>query len=646
LDRADHSLVLGTAGHIDHGKTALVRALTGVDCDRLPEEKARGITIELGFAPLDLEGGARISVVDVPGHEGLVRTMVSGASGIDLLLLVVAADEGVMPQTREHLAICELLGLTRGVVALTKRDLVDAEMAELAEQEVRQLLAPTPLSGLPIVQVSARSGEGLPALRAALATLLADAPARTPRQGPPRLAIDRAFEMRGFGPVATGTLIGAALAVGDVLEVYPAGQQGRVRGLESHGARRERVEPGVRCAVNLQGVALEALARGRVLAPPDALAPSHAFDATLHWLEVAPPLEEGTSVLLLCGTAERRARVSPIGSPRIEPGGSGFARIHVEGDPLALLPGDRFILRGFARTAMGGATLGGGSVLDVAPPHRRRSDPGLLRDLEALVARRAGTDVAVRIRRAGLAGIRRETLARETGLAGPELDAALAALVARGEIARTPGGICIAAPAFSDLEARLCAALDAYHRAEPLRLGQPTGALRGALPANVARELADLAIERLAARGELVALADHARRPAHRPTLQTAEGAVALRLCTAIAGAGLEPPSLRDLAASQALEPARLRDLLAHLEREGRLVRAPGDLWFDAAAIERLRERIRAHFRDHATLDTPSYKALIGTPRRTAVPLMELFDAEKLTARRGEVRILRTRREA
>ncbi len=645
MDRVERSLVLGTAGHIDHGKTSLVLALTGVDCDRLPEEKARGITIELGFAPLDLEGHPRVSLVDVPGHEGLVRTMVSGASGIDLLLLVVAADEGVMPQTREHLAICLLLGLTRGVVALTKRDLVDAEMAELAEQEVRQLLAPTPLAALPIVRVSTRSGEGLPELRAALAAEIAAAPARTPRHGPPRLAIDRAFEMRGFGSVATGTLVGAALCVGDMLEVYPIGLQGRVRGLESHGARRERVEPGVRCAVNLQGVALEPLARGRVLAPPGALAPSHAFDVALTWLEVAPPLGEMTSVELLTGTAERRARLGPIGKGAIAAGSSGFARIHVEGDPLALLPGDRFIVRGFARTAMGGATLGGGSVLDVAPPQRRRSDPALLRDLEALVSRRAEADLAVRIRRAGLAGISREALARETGHAGAALDSALAALLAAGEIAQTTGGICVAATALRDLEKRLCAALDAYHRAEPLRPGQPTGALRGALPENVARELADLAIERLAARGEIVVLAEHARRPAHRPALQTAEGVVAARLCTALAAAALEPPSLRDLAASQGLEPARLRDLLAHLEREGRLVRTPGDLWFDAAAIESLRERIRAHFRTHAALDTPSYKALIGTPRRTAVPLMELFDAEKLTARRGEVRILRTRRD-
>ncbi|HVN36749.1 MAG TPA: selenocysteine-specific translation elongation factor [Myxococcota bacterium] len=632
-------LVLGTAGHIDHGKTALVRALTGVDCDRLPEEKARGITIELGFAPLDL-GGVRVSVVDVPGHEGLVRTMVSGATGIDLVLLVVAADEGAMPQTREHLAICELLGLSRGVVALTKCDLVETEMAELAAEEVRALLAPTPLSALPIVRVSARTGEGLDDLRNALAAEISAAPARTPRDGPPRLAIDRAFEVRGFGPVATGTLIGSALAVGDLLELHPSGLRGRVRGLESHGVRRERAEPGARTAVNVQGIPLDALARGCLLAPPGALAPTVVLDVELRWLGEAP-LEELASVELLSGTAERRARIGPIGAP-IPVGGSGLARIHVDGDPLVLLPGDRFIVRGFARGAQSGATQGGGRVLDVAPPRRRRSDPALAAELESLRRGDAAGGLCVRILRAGLAGIAREELARATGLLPASLERELAALAAKGMIACAPGGLCVAEAALRDLESRLCAALDAFHEAEPLRPGMPTAALRGALPANAPRELAELALARLAAQVELVQEGEHARRPAHRAALSDAQQRIAATLCAELAAAALEPPSLRDLAAKTGAAPQPLVDLLAHLEREGRVVRAPGDLWFDAGAIESLRARIREHFVREPTLDTARYKALIGTSRRSAVPLMELFDLERLTARRGDVRVLRT----
>jgi selenocysteine-specific elongation factor len=632
-------LVLGTAGHIDHGKTALVRALTGVDTDRLPEEKSRGITIDLGFAPLELPDGTRLSVVDVPGHEGLVRTMVAGANGIDLLLLVVAADEGVMPQTREHLAICELLGLTRAVVALTKTDLVDGEMAELAAEEVALLLEETPLGGAPVVPVSSQTGEGLDRLREALARMAAEAPPRTPRQGPPRLAIDRAFEMRGFGGVVTGTLIGGPLDVGDTLELYPEGKRGRVRGLQSHGVARERCEPGVRCAVNLQGLSLSELSRGRVLAPPGSLAPTRTLDVLLLWLPVAPSAEEPVAVSFLAGTCERRARAAPIGRERLAPGSQGFARIHIDGDPVALLPGDRFILRGFARTEMGGATLGGGLVLDVAPPHRRRSDPALLRDLEALALRDPRLDLRVRVERAGYAGCERGVLARETGCSGDELDAAIAA--AGEQLLATRGGRYVASDAVAALERELLAALAAYHEAEPLRPGMPTGTLRGRLPGNVPAEVCELAIERLAAAGAIAIAADHVRATDHAVALDPESEVRVARILELLKATGLEAPSLRDLAAAVGSPPQALRDLLAHLERQGRLVRAPGDLWFEASAVEALRQRMREHFAQHDTLDTQTYKSLIGTTRRTAVPLMELLDSERFTQRRGEVRILR-----
>jgi selenocysteine-specific elongation factor len=641
LDPAEQRLVLGTAGHIDHGKTALIRALTGVDTDRLPEEKARGITIDLGFAPLDLEGGVRLGVVDVPGHERLVRTMVAGATGIDLLLLVVAADEGVMPQTREHVAICDLLGITRGVVALTKTDVAEEGLAELAAEEVASLLAETGLAGAEIVPVSAQTGEGLDALREALGRLAAGATPHTTRSGPPRLAIDRSFEVRGFGPVATGTLVGGSLHVGEMLQVHPDGPTGRLRGIQSHGVAAKRADPGVRCAVNLQGIPLAALTRGSVIAAPDALAPVYTLDAALHWLDVSPQSEGPTAVAFLTGTAERRARVAPIGAAHLTPGEPGFARIHVEGEAVAVLPGDRFVLRGFARTAMGGSTLGGGTVLDVAPPHRRRSDPALRRDLEALARRDPIADLRVRVERSGLGAVARDALRRETGLDMASFDAALASLVETGEICMTRDARCISRAAFEALGGRLTRALDAYHRAEPLRPGMPVAALRGTLPANVPRDAAELALARLAERGELLIEGDLARRGDHRATLGDEDRAAVERLCALLEKAGVEPPALRELCEQLSVGVDHLRDLLAHLERTGKLVRAPGDLWFDTAAIEALRERIRAHFRDHDALDTKDYKALIGTTRRTAVPLMELFDEERLTVRRGDVRRLR-----
>ncbi len=637
---ARRPLILGTAGHIDHGKTSLCHALTGVDTDRLPEEKARGITIELGFAPLDLPDGTRLGMVDVPGHEGLVRTMVSGAAGIDLLLLVVAADEGVMPQTREHLAICELLGITRAVVALTKVDLVDEDVADLAEEEVATLLAQTPLARAPIVRVSAVTGAGLDPLRAALAELALAAEARTPRAGPPRLPVDRCFEMRGFGPVVTGTLIGGPLHVGDAVTLLPDDRRARVRGLHSHGVAVEVAQPGTRCAVNLSGVALELLSRGLVLTAPDALAPTSTIDARVDWLAEAPPVEEPTPVSLLAGTAERLARIAPIGEPVLAPGTSAFARLHLTA-PMALLPGDRFVLRGFARTAIG-ATLGGGTVLDVSPPHRRRSDTELVAELEELARRDAETDVRVRVRRAGFAGITRAELACETGRVSEEIAAvtlsacASGALVSAGERVLDPA-------AFARLGRELVAALDAYHAAEPLRPGMSVGSLRGTLPENVSPEVTQVALEYLASAGEIAIESDHVRRSKHQPTLDPAAQKACDAIAALLAAAALEAPSLRDVASHVALSEAAARDLLAYLEREHRLVRARPDLWFDVRAVEALRSRVRAYFESHDELDTPAYKALIGTSRRTAVPLMELLDAERLTVRRGEVRRLRDR---
>jgi selenocysteine-specific elongation factor len=636
-------LVLGTAGHIDHGKTALVRALTGLDLDRLPEEKARGITIELGFAPLDLEGGLRLSLVDVPGHERLVRTMVSGASGIDVVLLVVAADEGVMPQTREHLAICDLLGLAHGAVALTKIDRAPADVAELALAEVRELLAAGPLAGAPIVPVSSLTGEGIDALRAALAELARAARARTPRSGPPRLAVDRAFTLRGFGTTVTGTLVGGALRSGETVELLPSGRRARVRGLQSHGVAVEVAAPGLRVAVNLQGIELAEVARGDVVSAPDAIAPTRAFDALLRWLPGAPKLGERASVELLAGTAERRARVSPVGAPALEPGAQGFARIHVEGEPLALLPGDRFVLRGFARTAAGGTTVGGGLVLDVAPPRRRRSDPALARELAALARRDPETDLSVRIARAGLAGIEAARLRRETGFEPEALDTIVRRMREAGRAAETAAGRLLAAEALLELERRIEAALGSLHAREPLRPAISRGELAGALPDNVAADALDLALERLVASGRVAAGPDGLRLGGHRAAaaLDPDDAALAERLRAEAKGAGLEPPTLRDWAARTGCAPERLRPLLAHLEREGALVRAPGDLWFDRAAVEALRARVVAHLRAHGGIDTPAYKELIGTTRKHAVPLMELLDAERVTLRVGNRRVLR-----
>jgi len=635
-------LVLGTAGHIDHGKTTLVRALTGVDTDRLPEEKARGITIELGFAPLALPSGRRLGVVDVPGHEALVRTMVAGASGIDLVLLVIAADEGVMPQTREHLAVCDLLGIRHGVVALTKLDAAEPDVAELAEAEARELVDATSLAGAPLLRVSARSGAGVDALRDALDAAADRAAARTPRSGPARLWVDRVFEMRGFGTVATGTLTGSALRVGETLEIHPTGRQARIRGLQRFGEAGERAEPGGRCAVNLQGVARSELARGQLLATPDAIAPTATADVEIAWLPDAPPLgPKSVAVEFLTGTVSLRANVAPIGAERLAPGTRGLARVHLEEGALPLLPGDAFVVRGFSRIASGGATLGGGRILDANPPHRRRSDPTLAAELRALAGDDPLAPLRVRVARAGYAGTSDASLRRETGLDAATLEAGLTALERAGALARAADGTLLGSEAVERLEARLLEALASFHEAQPMQPGMPRGALRGALPENVPRAAFELALGRLAERGAVEAEGERVRRTDHVARLSQREEAIAARLRADAMIAGLEPPTLRDWAREIGIDEKELRDVLSHLVREGSLVSAPGDFWFDRVAVDELRERVVETLRRVGSLDTNAYKELIGTTRKWAVPLMELFDAEHLTVRRGEARVLR-----
>ncbi len=650
------SLVLGTAGHIDHGKTALVRALTGQDTDRLPEEKARGITIELGFATLDLASGVRLAVVDVPGHERFVRTMVAGASGLDLVMLVVAADEGVMPQTREHFAICRLLGIERGLVVLNKCDQADAEMRELAEAEVRELLEGSPLAGAPIVAASALTGEGIPDVRAALERLVRDLPAREADERPARLYVDRVFEKHGFGAIATGTWSGRPRAVGQAVVLEPGGRKARIRGLERHGEAIAAAESGARIAVNLQGLALDAVHRGDLVCEPDALLATTSFDAEIDWLGSEDELEKPTSVELLTGTCERRARLAPIGEGPIAPGERGFARVHVEGSPLHLLPGDRFVVRGFARDAGIGGTLGGGRVLDVDPPHRRRSDPKLAEDLERLARGAIEDQLLVRIERTGLAGTTTGRLRLETGIAvrngnGSEdesgngrrtnaLDRALDALTARDVIVRLGSDRCLSTTAATRLTAALRSAVDEFHTKEPLQPGLPRATLLGRLPENVPGEIASALVVRLADQGWLAIDEQIVRRADFRSSLDADQERLGQSLLHRLGEAGLEAPSLKTLADELAVDVAKLRAIAHHLERQGRLVAAPEELFFARACIERLIERVLEQFALAPELDTQTLKNLIGASRRTAMPLMALLDDLQVTRRDGSVRRL------
>jgi selenocysteine-specific elongation factor len=643
-------LVVGTAGHIDHGKTALVRALTGIDTDRLPEEKARGITIELGFAHFETATGGTVAVVDVPGHERFIRAMVAGATGIDVALLVVAADEGPMPQTREHIDICALLGIPRGAIALTKIDLVEPEWLALVTDEVRAAVKGTFFETAPIVPCSAASGAGLPALRAVLEELAATGEPR-PTEGPLRLPLDRVFAVKGFGTVVTGTLATGRVREGDDVVALPgvagARRVGKVRGIEVHGARRTEAFAGERTAVNIQGLERDELARGAVLAHAGVLEASAVVDVELAVLPICPaPLRHRAELLFHALTTQETATLVLLEGDAIAPGGRALAQLRL-GRPAALLPGDRFILRGFQPLPQHGTTIGGGRIVRVLAPRRRRAGP---RDV-ALAARMAAAAqleerVALEIEAAGTIGIDRDGLRARVGDGVKKVDRAVEALLARRAAVtfyREPGGV-ISAEALSEVEDFVLAQLDRLHAARPLSPGIAREELRTARPFTRALEprIFGLALNELLRRGAVELDADQIRRAGFSPRRAELEKEpVVARVRAVYRDSNLAPPWSHELAARLGVPAGEASAALEILVRRGELVRVKPDLCFERGAIDALAERLRAALAARGEITPQEWKTLTGQSRKYAIPLAEHFDAEKLTLRVGDIRRLR-----
>jgi selenocysteine-specific elongation factor len=635
--------VIGTAGHIDHGKTSLVRALTGIDTDRLKEEKERGITIELGFAHLRLPDGSDVGVVDVPGHERFVRTMVAGAVGIDLVVVVVAADEGVMPQTREHLDICALLGVKRGVVALSKCDTVDAELRELAAADVGEALRGSFLEGAPIIPCSAKTGEGLSELTAAVATALDGAPARDPN-GLVRLPIDRVFTMKGFGTVVTGTLWAGTLRVGDDATLLPSASPGKVagkvRGLQVHGAPVDAAVAGQRTAVNLS-LPREAVERGMVLARPGELEAGQRVDVRIHHLPTCrAPLKRRARVLFHAGTAQSLCTVTLLDSTEVAPGKSALAQLHLDA-PFVLLPGDRFILRGFTAQRHHGTTLGGGLVLRTLGARTRRGTPELLSTLRANETAAPDERTRLEVERAGTAGLTRAALQMRLGLSPRTVDAALTQLLAARQVIRYDrerGGL-ISQAALDELSQRTLEQVEAFHAAQPLAEGMSQGELRERVTADA--KLLHLVLESL--RGKLVVEREHVRLPSHDPrrAASTLEP-LAERITALYREARLAPPRAVEAAVALSAPPKEVERAAELLVRAGRLVRMK-DLLFDRAAVDDLRARLVAFLTQHPQISPQEWKEMVGGTRKFAIPLAEHFDAEKLTLRVGDARKLRSK---
>lgn len=615
--------VIGTAGHVDHGKSTLVTRLTGIDPDRLAEEKARGMTIDLGFAWVDLPAVGMIGIVDVPGHIDFIENMLAGVGGIDLALFVVAADEGVMPQTREHLAILDLLHIPDGVIALTKIDLVDSEeWIELVAAEVREVVSGTRLADAPIVPVSGRTGQGIDTLRDALAQRLNTLPPRT-TSGVPRLPIDRVFSLSGFGTIVTGTLAGGTLSVGDEVELLPAGKRARIRGLQSFKTSVERVETGSRAAINLSGIQRHEIVRGDVLSIPGALRGTTRTDVQYRHLSTARrALEHNAQVKLFCGTAHSVARVRLLGADRLEPGDEGLLQLELS-ETMVLARGDRFILRSLSPSE----TIGGGAILDPQPARRwKRSDTAARERLQRLLT---ASPVEILIAAAsGERALTRAELQRKADLSASVFEAALSQALESDALRRLGDDAYLASAAFSALNSRLLATLEAYHRAHRLRLWMPREELRSRLrvDAPTLSALIDAAPQ-VIAQGALVRLA------AHTVTLTDAEQALMQQLLALYAASPFMPPTYEEA------EAIAGEDLLHMLIETGELVQVSPAILFGREAYRQLLAGTLHLIDRDGQATAATLRDAFNTSRKYIIPLLEHFDAQGITQRRGDARV-------
>jgi len=617
-------VIVGTAGHIDHGKTALVKALTGIDADRLEEEKRRGITIDLGFAHMQLTPELRLGFVDVPGHERFVKNMLAGVGGIDLVLFVVAADESIKPQTREHFDICRLLDIPRAVIAITKSDLVDGDILDLVRLEVEEMAAGSFLEGAPVIPVSSTTGAGLDNLRAALADVSASVAVRN-AAGHFRLPIDRVFSVKGFGTVVTGTLISGSVAPEQEVEVYPARRRLRVRGVQVHGESAPRARAGQRTAINLADIEPAELSRGDVLSEPGRFTAVEQVDCRLRLLPSAKPLKHRAPVHFHSGTAEIEAQVRFFGAASLAPGDSACARLVLR-RPALLLPGDRFIVRMFSPVI----TIGGGVVLDISQRKYARRDHPRER-LEAIEAADAAGRIAILVRESswgiGIAG-----LVALTGLTTREIaEAAEGALVRLAE----PQTWYLDREWFDAMRQHVVKILGEFHASQPLLPGMSKADLAAGIhPRNPPPFVLDalLAAPQIAVEGETVRLRTH--RVVLKDEEERARGAIE----RAFLDAGLAVPAVPEVLAKSGVEASRARTLMQILLRERRLVRAGADLVFHHTALDELRRMLAARKGERFTV--PTFKEWTGVSRKYAIPLLEFLDRERVTRREGDERVV------
>jgi len=623
--------LIGTAGHIDHGKTALVKALTGIDADRLPEEKRRGITIDLGFAHAEWEG-ARISFVDVPGHERFVRNMLAGAGGIQAALLVVAADESVMPQTREHFEIVRLLNLSAGAIAVTKVDRVASDLVEVTISDVKDLVRGSFLEKAPILPVSAKTGEGLDALRAALVSLAQARPPEEDEARATRLPIDRAFLVAGFGPVVTGSLVSGTVSRDQKLDLLPDRKVVRVRRVEVHGHEEDVAKAGERVSVNLTGVELSELHRGQTLATPDRIALSRRILARLELLPDAPRLSSGARVSVYHFSSEARAIVRLVETAVLEPGSSARAELRFV-SPVAASPGDRIVVRRLSPVA----TIGGGVILDPLPARRRARDAGAAEAFERLETGSLSDRLVLWIEEARERGAGEESLAQRGGIPAAAVREALAAPVAakRIHLLRRGPDRYVAESALARIAAKASNALASLASASAASVGVSRSTLLQRILPGADPRWAEAVEKALAARGVLVIAGEEARPPG-RDDLAAPEKDLSERIAGLYRQRGLEPPSPGEAAAALRHNPKVIEGLIGYLVKKGTLLRLPGGWYIAREVVDDVVSRLRASGK--TAFEVPEFKEMFGLTRRLAIPLLEHLDGAKVTRRVGDRR--------
>jgi selenocysteine-specific elongation factor len=637
-------IVLGTAGHVDHGKTSLVRALTGIETDRLKEEKKRGITIELGFAYLDLPCGHRLGIVDVPGHEKFVKNMVSGVMGMDLVAFIVAADEGIMPQTREHFEICRLLGVKEGIIVITKKDMVEAEWLDLVEEEVRDFCVGSFLEGAPLLRVSSVTGEGIAELKAELDRFVGRQELKEVH-GPFRLPVDRVFAMKGFGAVITGTSISGRIAIGEELRFYPSELIAKVRGLQVHSETVEEVEAGHRTAINLQGVDTALIERGMVAATPGCLQPGFMLDCDFLYLAAnEKPLKHRTRVRIHLGTAELMGRISLLDQDELRPGRTAAVQLLFE-VPVAVWPGDRYVVRSYSPAT----TIGGGGVLGNQPPRKRKraTDEDQAVNAALFEVLQHGTveeQLLLFLEESQTVGLTADELSIRLGIFGKQLKKVMTGpLSTRKVVVVDSASQRYLARTVSDrVEETLLANLGAFHRDHPLQSGLSKEELRSGLGRRVEQKVFQFCLAELVKKELVVQEESQVRLASHRVALQADEKALQRDLEEWYRQKGLATATIRESGEHFADTPEKMvKEVLALLLRQGKLVKISESLYYHAATIDKLALDLTAFISREGEIDAPRFKELTGLSRKFSIPLLEYFDRIKLTIRVGDTRILR-----